>query len=173
MVCGDITTIFVDGVQKEAAGTGVWNEQATLQIPASTRAIGIRCQNTGGPYGIMAQVADSEGKELHVSDNTWKCSNQNQDGWSKFGFIEDDSWNPAFYFTAWKGMSLDRDVIWTSTGDATVYCRNELLKTLGNYKNLLTIIVKQLVYRYAFIKLAVNTKPVFRLTGSLMAHIPG
>ena len=147
VVCDDITTIFVDGEQKETAGTGVWNQLATLLIPASTRAIGIRCQNTGGPYGIMAQVADPEGKVLLVSDNTWKCSNQNQNGWSEFGFSEDDSWNPAFYYTgqgaynsdtgAWKGMSPDKKVIWTSSRDGTVYCRRELFKALGKDSTIL------------------------------------
>ena len=56
VICDDISTIFVDGVQKDVAGTGAWNQLATLSIPETTIAIGIQCQNTGGPYGIMAQV---------------------------------------------------------------------------------------------------------------------
>ena len=145
VVCDDITAIYIDGKQKEAAGTEVWNQLATLQIPASTRAIGIQCKNTGGPYGIMAQVANPKGEILFVSDNTWKCSNQNQDGWSKSGFSEDGSWNPAFYWQAaynmgagpFKGMSPNKKVIWTSSGDATVHCRRELSKPLGKVFNLL------------------------------------
>ena len=56
VICDDISAIFVDGVQKEVAGTGAWNQLAKLNIPETTRAIGIQCRNTGGPYGIMAQV---------------------------------------------------------------------------------------------------------------------
>ena len=136
VVCDDISTIFVDGEQKEAAGTGVWNQLATLVIPASTKTIGVQCKNTGGPYGIMATVEDSTGNVFVVSDNTWKCSNQAQDGWSKSGFVEGASWKPAFYYTgqgaynsdtgAWKGMSPNKKVIWTSTGDGTVYCRKNM-----------------------------------------------
>ena len=144
VVCDDISTIFVDGEQKEAAGTGVWNQLATLVIPASTKTIGVQCKNTGGPYGIMATVEDSTGNVFVVSDNTWKCSNQAQDGWSKSGFIEGASWKPAFYYTgqgaynsdtgAWKGMSPNKKVIWTSTGDGTAYCRKELPKPSGYYE---------------------------------------
>ena len=150
VVCDDITTIFVDGEQKNVPGTGAWNQLATLQIPASTGAIGIQCRNTGGPYGIMAQVADSQGNILVVSDHTWKCSNTPQAGWSTSGFSEDDSWKRPFLYLgqkaynsdtgAWKGMSPNKKVIWSSPRDATAYCRKELSKSSGNHQDQVILI---------------------------------
>ena len=134
----------MDGEQKNVAGTGAWNQLAALEIPASSSAIGIQCRNTGGPYGIMAQVADETGEVTVVTDNSWKCSNQAQDGWSAGGFSEGASWKPATVTSnqtpylsdtgAWAGMSPNKKVIWTASGaDTTVYCRKELPKLAGKY----------------------------------------
>ena len=144
VVCDDITTVFVDGEQKTVAGTGVWNQMATLQIPTSTRTVGIKCHNSGGAYGIIAEITVSSGEVISVSDNSWKCSNQAQDGWSKGDFAEDASWKPAAYYTshgayngndgAWREISPNKRVIWTnSNADATVYCRKELGKYYDTY----------------------------------------
>ena len=144
VICDDISTIFVDGKQRNVAGTGVWNQKASLMIPGDTSVVGIQCRNTGGPYGIMAQVADETGEVIVVTDNSWKCSNQAQDGWSAGGFSEGGSWKPATVTSnqtpylsdtgAWAGMSPKKRVIWTGSGaDTTVYCRKELLKRDGKY----------------------------------------
>ena len=145
VICDDISTIFVDGKQKNVAGTGVWNQMASLLIPSDTAVVGIKCRNTGGPYGIMAQVDNPAGKTVVVSDNSWKCSNQAQEGWATGGFSEGAGWKPATvtnnqapYLTntgAWAGMSPDKKVIWTnSAADTTVYCRKELPKRTGKYE---------------------------------------
>ena len=142
VVCDDVTTIFVDGEQKTVPGTGEWNQVATLQIPATTSVIGITCENRGGAYGIMVQVADSTGRVLTVSDHSWRCSNKAGVGWSEMGFRESSSWEPAAYYLghssylsnggAWRDMSSRRRVIWTdSHDDIKVYCRKELSRQLG------------------------------------------
>ena len=141
VICDDISTIFVDGEQQNVAGTGVWNQMASLLIPGETAVVGIQCKNTGGPYGIMSQIVDSSNNVVAVSDDSWSCSNKAEDGWSTADFSEGDSWKPAAYYGgqgpykqdtgAWKGMSPNKRVIWTAGGDATVYCR-KVLKSTGN-----------------------------------------
>ena len=146
IICDDITTIFVDGKRRTAAGTGRWNQMATVKIPASTRAIGIKCKNNGGPYGLMAQVKDSSGKVIYVTDNSWKCSNRPQRGWAAGGFR--GRWRPATItrnqkpylrnIGAWRGMSRNKKVIWTNTGrDRIAYCRKDLRKSAGKDQSLI------------------------------------
>ena len=154
VACDDVTTIFVDGEQKTVAGTGYYGHLATLQIPASTGAVGIKCHNTGGASGIMAQVQDLAGNVITVTDSSWKCTNQLQDGWSTAGFSEGDNWKPArllngvtMYLTtqrfAWnRGLSPKRKVIWTENAyNKVVYCRKVLPRTqagrlLSQYPNI-------------------------------------
>ena len=147
VVCDDVTTIFVDGEEKAAVGTGAWDQVATVQIPVSTKVVGIQCKNNGGPYGIMAEVVDSSGEVVTVTDESWRCSNQIDDGWSNSGFSAGVGWELAAYNTrhpnynidtgAWKGMSPAKKVIWTgSAADVTVYCRKDMSKPLGEYHSL-------------------------------------
>ncbi|XP_063693329.1 uncharacterized protein LOC134825120 isoform X1 [Bolinopsis microptera] len=138
VMCDDTSTIYIDGEKKDVPGPNNWGQLATLKIPASTNTIGIQCHNGGGSCGITAEVTDETGQVLLVSDNSWKCSNKEEDGWTADGFTEDDSWKPAAenrpfitgcYLSnerAWKGMSMDKKVIWTENKDSTVYCRREL-----------------------------------------------
>ncbi|XP_063693330.1 uncharacterized protein LOC134825120 isoform X2 [Bolinopsis microptera] len=138
VMCDDTSTIYIDGQKKDVPGPNNWGQLATLKIPASTNTIGIQCHNGGGSCGITAEVTDETGQVLLVSDNSWKCSNKEEDGWTADGFTEDDSWKPAAenrpfitgcYLSderAWKGMSMDKKVIWTENKDSTVYCRREL-----------------------------------------------
>ena len=139
IICDD-TTIFVDGEQMNAEGQN--DKMTSLYIPSRTSTIGIQCKNEGGPHGIMVQVADDTGKVFAVSDDSWSCSNQAQQGWSSDDFTEDSSWNLATWYkdwsgTAWRDMSPNRKVIWTdSAADTTVYCRKELPKPTGNYNRL-------------------------------------
>jgi len=134
VICDDISTIFVDGEQRDAAGTGAWNQLATLTIPDNTGAIGIQCRNTGGPYGIMAQVEDASGQVFEVTNNEWQCSNTAADGWATADFA--GGWAAASYYNhpgyihdqgAWRGMSPNKKIIWTNTAaDTTVYCRKTM-----------------------------------------------
>ena len=129
VMCDDVTTIFVDGEQRNVDGTGKYDQLATLQIPASTAAIGIQCHNVLGEHGIMVQVEDLAGNELTVTDDTWRCSNKAQEGWSTAKFREDNTWQePAYKSNVWDWkVSPSTKIIWTKNGaDSTVYCRKVL-----------------------------------------------
>jgi len=136
VICDDIANIFVDGAEREAAGTGVWNQLSVVDIGVGAQVVGIQCQNTGGPYGIMADLKDSEGNVLMVSDDSWSCSNSGDDGWSSAGFAGGDNWAAAAddvshgaYSSnngAWSVLSDDSKIIWNAAGGWTVYCRKVL-----------------------------------------------
>ena len=133
MLCDDQMTLWVDGEQKDVAGQGVWNQMSTISLRPATQVLGVKCVNTGGPYGIMGAITDSEGKEVLVTDNSWSCSNTADEGWETADFQEGDNWNSASYYPhrnyitnsgSWASMSANRQVIWTSSAaDTTVYCR--------------------------------------------------
>ena len=131
VLCDDITTIFVDGEHKHVAGTGKWDNMATLNIPASTVVVGIRCHNTDvtGPRGIKVKVQNSNSEDVIESDNYWKCSNRYHKGWSKSSFSENDSWERATNVrnNLWPEKLPDKKIFWTSRAqDETVYCRIKL-----------------------------------------------
>ena len=129
VLCDDVTTIFVDGrEQKHVDGTKNWQAMATLNIPASTVVVGIKCHNNGGDYGIKVSVQNSDGEDVIESqtDNYWKCSNDTKEGWSEANFDENDSWEQAtnIYQDNWPKELADKNIFWTSRQtDATVYCR--------------------------------------------------
>ena len=130
VLCDDVTTIFIDGHRRETPGTEVWTKEANLKIPSTTKTIGIRCHNTGGPFGLMIQIADETGNVFVVSDTSWKCSNQAKHGWSRANFEEDENWKFAVYHkhVYWDlAGSRNRRTIWTqSSTDDTIYCRKDI-----------------------------------------------
>ena len=138
-------SLWINGVQTDVAGQGVWNEMSTVGLgPAgATNVIGIKCLNTGGPYGIMGSVEDESGNNVLVTDNSWSCSNAADDGWEKADFVEGDNWNAASYYPhrvyitdngPWAAaMSAKKQIIWTaSAADTTVYCR-KVISGCGKY----------------------------------------
>ena len=141
-ICDDQMTLWVDGVQIDVHEQGVWNEISTLDIPATTQVLGIKCVNNGGPYGIMAAVQDVTGDDVLVTDDSWSCSNAADDGWEKADFVEGGNWNAASYNNhgdymtdngPWTSISANRQIIWTdSAADTTVYCRKLLNLFPGN-----------------------------------------
>ena len=149
VLCDDVSTIFVDGEEMAAIGSGKWKELATIEIPASTdlSTIGVKCHNArGGPYGIIAQVTDETGKVIAKTDNSWKCSNEAPDGWSAPDFSEAANWDPASVNKnhkkynqntgAWSHFPDEKQVIWTnSAADSVAYCRKDLPKLIGKDLN--------------------------------------
>ena len=135
-MCDDISTIFVDGEQKNVSGTEKMKLMATLQISNTTKTIGVQCRNTGGQYGVMVQVTKESGEVIAVTDESWQCSNIPKDGWSTREFRR--NWTGAhitfnqqyFRLTQWGDMAFnspDKKIIWTnSSADTTVYCRKDL-----------------------------------------------
>ena len=140
VVCDDYKTVYVDGKEMPLSSDvhKSWRRIATLNIPATTSVIGVKCEDGGGGHGIKVEVADKTGKVILTSDVTWKCSKEEQstNGWTENSFQEDQSWGPAVVTTNHPKVEpfltdVGGKVIWASdtTGAATVHCRFQLKGT--------------------------------------------
>ena len=73
--------IYFDGVQVSAdngqdriqADHWIWKKVTKLDIPSTTKVIGIECQNWDGPKGILASTTDGI-----VTNKNWLCSSNEQ-----------------------------------------------------------------------------------------------
>ncbi|XP_063688944.1 thrombospondin-1-like [Bolinopsis microptera] len=136
--CDDVLTIFVDGAERRPAGLSNSGTMSTLNIPASSELIAVKCLENGGGYGIIGSVQDAEGGDILVTDSSWKCSNTWESGWSLPGFKEGNTWRAAtdlgdgHFMIADHGedipsSNMNKRVIWTaSSSDTTVYCRKTI-----------------------------------------------
>ena len=138
VLCDDYKTVYVDGKEMQlSSGAQGWSKIATFDIPATTNVIGIKCEDTGGNHGIKVEVAEKTGEVVLTSDNTWKCSKEEQSGWTENSFQEDQSWGPAILTSAYPDFNetwvtgFSGKVIWTSATPTpeTVCCRIQLKGT--------------------------------------------
>ena len=140
VVCDDYKTVYVDGKIMPLSSDvhKSWRRIATLNIPATTSVIGVKCEDLGGGHGIKVEVADETGKVILTSDEMWKCSKEEQstNGWAEDSFQEDQSWGTAVVTTnhyqgePWT-TGFSGEVIWTSANvtPETVYCRIQVKST--------------------------------------------
>ena len=92
--------------------------------------LAVKAVDTGHSFGILASTSTGV-----KSDNTWKCSTEEQPGWHLASF-DDSAWNYADIIAEqgddpWGTLrAIDGRAkwIWTSdfTSDGTVYCRKTL-----------------------------------------------
>jgi len=120
VMCDDISRIYADGKELKHPGTNHWNRLATVKVPAATKTIQISCKNTGGPYGLLADLRDSKGKIIDVTNGGWQCSNHPSKGFSAAAKTTNQR-----TFNGYKGIGGGRWVIWNRSGPkvGTVYCR--------------------------------------------------
>ena len=138
--CDDLTSLYIDGSESNVAGLGQLGQTSRLQIPASTELIAVKCYDgNGGVYnycGIIGSVQDSQGRDIAVTDSTWKCSDTLESGWQLPGFTEGSNWRAAIdqgdshYMLnrePYRNIpSSNKRVIWGTRGVGTVYCRKTL-----------------------------------------------
>ena len=82
--------------------TGVWyadgskldrdsnRQREQAEIPVTTQVIAVRCRNTGDAYGVAAWLANGV-----VTDESWKCTNNEPNGtWTQVDY-DDTAWPQA------------------------------------------------------------------------------
>lgn len=133
--CDDKMNLWVDGDEKYHDNMGVWHKVSTFVVPKNVRVIAVKGVDYGGGYGITASVTDSNGRDVLVTDESWKCSTSADAGWETLSFKEGANWKPANIIdnkhllgdaSASDGlfnMSPKRKVIWADPSVDTVYCR--------------------------------------------------
>ncbi|KAK6174125.1 hypothetical protein SNE40_017458 [Patella caerulea] len=114
--CRDTVEFYADGVRYQHDNDNKGDVASPINIPGSTRLIAIRCENWSWTRGLNVNLSNGV-----RSDASWKCSDEEEDGWNTVSF-NDSSWRNAElidnFNTYW---------IWT-TEDAydsrdTIYCR--------------------------------------------------
>ena len=127
--------LFIDGKKMEDPNLTVWHRVSTFVIPSTTRVIAATCVDVGGGYGLTASVTDYNGRDVLVTDESWKCSTSTNDGWETLDFEEGANWKAASIVDnrhllgaastedGLFNMSPKRKVIWANPDVRTSHCR--------------------------------------------------
>ena len=121
--CDDTMTVYLDGTKvPEDEQMSQWNQVSTVIIPSETVVLAIQCHNTGGPEGIVSSTDDGI-----LTDASWKCSGEEQDGWTNPDF-DDSAWEPAAVLreSDVEGVAPDAQWIWSTDGQSDAFCRKLL-----------------------------------------------
>lgn len=132
--CDDIHIVYGDGVQEGHSES--WKDTRVSTLRTMIKTLAIECKNKGGPHGLLASTPDGR----ILTNTTWKCSTQYQEGWNKYGF-DDSQWNDAVIIDnnvspathGWKARpDIRNDAKWiaaakTVPAGATSYCRLDLV----------------------------------------------
>jgi hypothetical protein len=128
--CDDIMTVYVDGEAHQDEAMQNFKEVSMVTIPYGTTVVAIECHNLNGPFGILGSTDDGI-----LTDENWRCSGEQQDGWTNPDF-DDSTWEtPALIGSngnpTWgqmEGISAEAQWMWSEGSEETTYCRR-LLKT--------------------------------------------
>ena len=141
--CDNTMTLYVDGqeIQPTSGDNVHWNQEKIFAIPSTFQTIAIKCVDVGSQEGILASVQDDTGQVILLTDNTWRCAEAEQHGWTLAEFQEDpEIWKSAgeigpHGMSPWMqigAISLEAKWIWywgldtdfvTSQAVLTSYCR--------------------------------------------------
>ena len=122
--CDDKMLVYLDGAQTHDDNMDHWNKVSNVKFVHTIMVLGIECTDVGGRYGILGSTADGI-----LTDGSWKCSGELQNGWSNPDF-DDSSWEAAAVLedngNVEDGISEKAQWIWSTGGEATTYCRKVL-----------------------------------------------
>ena len=135
--CDNAMTVYVDGREMVTSGMDNWTEESTISIPSDFKVLGIKCVDRGVIPGILASVHKQNGDEVIVTDESWRCSLGESEGWTEAGFIEKDgAWEDGSpiakhgegIWSNWPdigSISKNANWIWTEGHPTftTAYCR--------------------------------------------------
>ena len=134
--CDDATSVWLDG--KKVYTDELATALGSVDVPSTTSVLGIQCLDFGGGYGIVGELKDPDGNLLAWTNEYWRCSSVEEEGWTEAGFVEGENWNDGLdvgstnpflmtYEPIADGMiSPDRKSIWSNTPNGVAYCRLEL-----------------------------------------------
>ena len=135
--CDNEMTVYVDGDEKFTTGMDNWTEESAFLIPFYFKVLGIKCVDYGAIPGILASVHKQNGDEVIVTDESWRCSLEESEGWTEAGFIEDAAWEDGspiakhgegIWSEYWPDVgSISKNAYWIWTEGhpvhTTAYCR--------------------------------------------------
>ena len=136
--CDDYLKVYVDGVEASPSNheSNEWRISTNYSVTACNSLIAIFCRdNAGDLAGLLASTTTGV-----LTDTTWRCTDQLEDGWQTLGFTESAGvWGapgthgnniqaPGRRSVA--GINLLAEWIWYGPYDEinrkTVYCRKNI-----------------------------------------------
>ena len=122
--CDDITKVYFDGVLDTSAPQAeldAWNIVSSFVVPDGTQVVGIECENTNGPGGLLASFSNGL-----TTGSDWTCSAESFES----GMAPATTYAKNGEFPQWPyypTVSSEAEWIWTAnTGDLKVYCQTTL-----------------------------------------------
>lgn len=116
LICDDSHRLFING--QNVGGAGGWSIPHQYDVlphlkPGSRNMIAVEGVNVRGNAGLLLRfrATQEDGRMLHiVSDNHWRCSNKEAEGWLDVDFLSTD-WPKAVVVAkmgeaAWAGVIL-------------------------------------------------------------------
>ena len=88
-------TLWLDGELTTVENQNDWVQISTINVPVSTSSIAVKCVNHGGGFGIIGSIQDADGDTVLVTDKSWRCSMELEDGWETPDFEESKDWKAA------------------------------------------------------------------------------
>jgi hypothetical protein len=137
--CDNLLEVYLNGENQHDGALGDWLKVSTFETSEILRVVALKCTDSGGKYGIIASLHNTQGEVELKTDTTWKCSSVYVEGWERPDF-EDTScdWNYAEKIKdhgdgPWqkKGqirqISDEADWIWAEgTFTKIAYCRGQV-----------------------------------------------
>lgn len=135
MTVDDFLWLYIDGVEITDLPNSIHHDTPdVIDLPCTTRLIGIHGRNDFSVSGIVASTDDN----YVLTNSSWKCSNVNYPGWAEIDF-DDSAWVSAMEYGNNGGndwvyiptISSDAEWIWLRQDepmDIDVYCRKKLGK---------------------------------------------
>jgi len=132
--CDNRMTVYVDGVEHQVAGQNDWRKESQIVLPSNFFVLAIKCVDAGWRVGILASLQNEIGEDVMVTDSSWSCSQEEQEGWTEPGFSEDsEAWEAGAVIgkhgvQPWKKIgqiSDDATWIWTKNqkSHSKAFCR--------------------------------------------------
>ena len=127
-------TTYIDGAEQQpSSGDNLqWTSEKIFQISDSFKTIAIYCHDQGSVEGILASVEEEGGEVILVTDSSWRCGSEEQQGWTESEFQEGgEVWKTAgeigkHGMVPWGvigKISGEAKWIWEETKSPNSYCR--------------------------------------------------
>ena len=148
--CDNHMTLYVDGaeIQPTTGELMDWTSEKIFLIGQSFETLAIKCVDVGSQEGTLASVEDGSGETILLTDDSWKCSDREQPGWTAAEFYEDpEVWKSAIEIGAhvvepWGVIgSISRNAKWIWYQDQaqdTSFCRFTRPKSTNLLMNSIT-----------------------------------
>ena len=104
VACDNKSRVYVNGARVLESSDWAAPSRAAIteHLVPGKNVIAVHAWNEGGPAALALRVSwrSAKGDGGFVTDASWRCSNDDPEGWNGLEFAEDDTWDAARSFGA-------------------------------------------------------------------------